>query len=166
MHHHEDLPHTLRRIGLLLGNEYAWPLSFEALIKKLGSHLNYQGRRFDFEVERLMIEPFDLRAPVTRHVIIDRLGYWHMTVREWLKKSILVNEAHTVNNPFTFQAMEKHSAYCVMIRLGFDIPETWLVPQKQWDPKDDRARSHGRKLSQSCLISKTLWKKSAAIPCS
>ncbi|MCB1060907.1 MAG: hypothetical protein KDB65_11795 [Calditrichaeota bacterium] len=140
MHHPEDLPHTLRRIGLLLGNEYAWPLSFEALVKKLGSHLNYQGRRFDFEVERLSIEPFDLREPVIRHVVIDRLGYWHMTVREWLKKSILVNDAHAVNNPFTFQSMEKHSAYCVMIRLGFDIPETWLIPQKKWDPEDERAR--------------------------
>ncbi|NUO19309.1 hypothetical protein HUU59_07690 [bacterium] len=137
---HDDLPHTFRRIGLLLGNEYAWPLAYEALIERLGSHLNYQGRRFDFEVERLTIEPFNLRQPVRHHVIIDRLGYWHMTVREWLKKSALMDDSHTVNNPFTFQSMEKHSAYCVMIRLGFDIPETWLVPQKEWDPKDERAR--------------------------
>ena len=26
--------------------------------------------------------------------------------------------------------MEKHSAYCAMIRLGFDIPDTVLVPYK------------------------------------
>jgi hypothetical protein len=26
--------------------------------------------------------------------------------------------------------MEKHSAYCAMIRLGLKVPETWLVPHK------------------------------------
>jgi hypothetical protein len=26
--------------------------------------------------------------------------------------------------------MEKHSAYCAMIRLGMHIPETWLIPPK------------------------------------
>ncbi|MEM7347492.1 MAG: hypothetical protein AAF485_24900, partial [Chloroflexota bacterium] len=35
-----------------------------------------------------------------------------------------------LNNPFTFQSMEKHSAYCAMIRLGLNIPETWLIPPK------------------------------------
>ncbi|MCC6476695.1 hypothetical protein IT157_06520 [bacterium] len=130
----------LRRIALLLGNEYAWPASYEALIRRLGSHLVVDGRRFDFEIERLTIEPFDLRQPVRHQVIIDRLGYWHMTVREWLKKATLLNDSHTVNNPFTFQAMEKHSAYCVMIRLGFQIPETWLIPQREWDPEDARAQ--------------------------
>ena len=50
--------------------------------------------------------------------------------REWLKKAALVNDTYLLNNPFTFQAMEKHSAYCAMIRLGFDIPNTVLVPYK------------------------------------
>jgi hypothetical protein len=27
--------------------------------------------------------------------------------------------------------MEKHAAYCAMIRLGLKVPETWLVPYKQ-----------------------------------
>jgi hypothetical protein len=27
--------------------------------------------------------------------------------------------------------MEKHAAYCAMIRLGLKVPETWLVPSKQ-----------------------------------
>jgi hypothetical protein len=27
--------------------------------------------------------------------------------------------------------MEKHAAYCAMIRLGLKVPETWLVPHKQ-----------------------------------
>jgi len=36
-----------------------------------------------------------------------------------------------LNNPFTFQSMEKHSAYCAMMRLGLKVPETWLIPHKQ-----------------------------------
>jgi hypothetical protein len=51
--------------------------------------------------------------------------------REWLKKVALMDEVYLLNNPFTFQAMEKHAAYCAMIRLGLKVPETWLVPQKQ-----------------------------------
>ena len=37
---------------------------------------------------------------------------------------------YLLNNPFTFQSMEKHSAYCAMMRLGLKIPETVLVPYK------------------------------------
>src|SRR5213076_2050083 len=31
---------------------------------------------------------------------------------------------------FTFQAMEKHSAYCALMRLGIRVPDTWLIPHK------------------------------------
>ena len=82
------------------------------------------------DTERITIEPFDLRAPVRYDVVIDRLAWWYYHPREWLKKAALVNDTYLLNNPFTFQAMEKHSAYCAMIRLGFDIPETVLVPYK------------------------------------
>ncbi|HET9632495.1 MAG TPA: hypothetical protein VFP73_08860, partial [Terrabacter sp.] len=35
-----------------------------------------------------------------------------------------------LNSPFTFQSMEKHSAYVALMRLGLKVPETWLVPYK------------------------------------
>jgi len=41
-----------------------------------------------------------------------------------------MDDVYLLNNPFTFQAMEKHSAYCAMIRLGIRVPETWLIPHK------------------------------------
>jgi len=41
-----------------------------------------------------------------------------------------MNDVYLLNNPFTFQAMEKHSAYCAMMRLGLKVPETWMVPHK------------------------------------
>jgi hypothetical protein len=50
--------------------------------------------------------------------------------REWLKKVSLMDDVYLLNSPFTFQSMEKHSAYCAMMRLGMKIPETVLVPYK------------------------------------
>ena len=41
-----------------------------------------------------------------------------------------MDDVYLLNNPFTFQAMEKHSAYCAMMRLGLKVPATWMVPHK------------------------------------
>ena len=41
-----------------------------------------------------------------------------------------MDDVYLLNSPFTFQSMEKHSAYCAMIRLGLNVPETVLVPYK------------------------------------
>ena len=62
--------------------------------------------------------------------MIDRLAHWYFHPREWLKKAALVNGTYLLNSPFTFQSMEKHSAYCAMIRLGLHVPNTILVPYK------------------------------------
>ena len=62
--------------------------------------------------------------------MIDRLGWWYDLAREWVKKCALMNDVYLLNNPFTFQAMEKHSAYCAMIRLGLKVPDTWMIPHK------------------------------------
>jgi hypothetical protein len=122
-----DSTHHL--IGLLLGTEDDWPRAFETLTRRLGP-VTHQGREHRIDTERVTIEPFDLRDPVRHDVVIDRLAWWYYHPREWLKKAALVNDTYLLNNPFTFQAMEKHSAYCAMIRLGFDIPNTVLVPYK------------------------------------
>ena len=42
-------------------------------------------------------------------MVIDRLSYWYYHPREWLKKLALMNRVYLLNNPFTFQAMEKHN---------------------------------------------------------
>jgi hypothetical protein len=116
-------------IGLLLGTENDWPRAFETLVRKLGG-IQHGGAEHALTTERITIEPFDLRDKVRHDVVIDRLAWWYYHPREWLKKAALVNGTYLLNNPFTFQAMEKHSAYCAMIRLGFDIPPTVLVPYK------------------------------------
>jgi hypothetical protein len=58
------------------------------------------------------------------------LAYWYYHPREWLKKVALMDGVYLLNSPFTFQSMEKHAAYCAMIRLGLKVPETVLVPFK------------------------------------
>jgi hypothetical protein len=66
--------------------------------------------------------------------VIDRLAWWYDLPREWLKKISLGDDVYLLNNPFTFQAMEKHSAYVAMMRLGLKIPDTWMVPHKAPTP--------------------------------
>ncbi|MFB6720220.1 RimK family alpha-L-glutamate ligase [Kribbella sp. NPDC056345] len=116
-------------IGLLLGAEEDWPQAFEALLRKVGPVKTASGTH-EFEAERLTIEPFDLNDPVRVELVIDRLAYWYYHPREWLKKAALMNGTYLLNSPFTFQSMEKHSAYCAMLRLGLKIPKTVLVPYK------------------------------------
>ena len=61
--------------------------------------------------------------PSPRHdLVIDRLAYWYYHPREWLKKVALMDDVYLLNSPFTFQTMEKHAAYCAMMRLGLKVP--------------------------------------------
>jgi len=116
-------------IGLLLGTEEDWPTAFETLVGRLGP-IRYGGESHELATERIVNEPFDLRYRPRYRLVIDRLAWWYDVPREWLKKIALMDDVYLLNNPFTFQAMEKHSAYCAMIRLGLKVPETWLVPHK------------------------------------
>jgi hypothetical protein len=117
-------------IGLLLGTEEDWPTAFETILRRLGPVTGPGGTRHEFESERITIEPFWLRSRPRYSLVIDRLAYWYYVPREWLKKVALMDRVYLLNSPFTFQAMEKHAAYCAMMRLGLKVPETVLVPYK------------------------------------
>jgi hypothetical protein len=118
------------RLGLLLGTENDWPSVFEGLVHRLGAVTDSSGTAHRYQVERVMIEPFDLRDKPSYDLVIDRLAYWYYHPREWLKKVALMDDVYLLNSPFTFQAIEKHAAYCAMMRLGLKIPDTVLVPYK------------------------------------
>ena len=120
---------TRHLVGLLLGTEEDWPRAFETITRRLGT-FSYDGRDHLLDTERVRIEPFNLRAPTRYHLVIDRLAHWYYHPREWLKKVALMNDVYLLNSPFTFQSMEKHSAYCALMRLGMKVPETVLVPYK------------------------------------
>jgi hypothetical protein len=116
-------------IGLLLGTEEDWPTAFETILRRVGP-VYAGGTRHTFDVERITIEPFDLRDKPRYDLVIDRLAYWYYHPREWLKKIALMDDVYLLNSPFTFQSMEKHAAYCAMMRLGLKVPDTVLVPYK------------------------------------
>jgi hypothetical protein len=121
---------TMHEIGLVLGAEDDWPRAFEALAARVGE-FEWRGARHRLDVSRVTYEPFDLRYRARYALVLDRVGWWYLLPREWLKKVALMDDVYLLNNPFTFQAMEKHSAYCAMMRLGLKVPETWLIPHKQ-----------------------------------
>src|SRR4051812_27446967 len=129
-------------IGLLLGMEEDWPRAYETLVGRLGPV-----RGDHLRTERITIEPFDLAYRPRYDLVIDRLAWWYYVPREWLKKVALMDDVYLLNSPFTFQSMEKHAAYCAMLRLGLKIPRTVLVPQKN-PPDNARFQYTARKYNQ------------------
>ena len=140
-------------IGLLLGTEEDWPSAFEAIMRRLDLSIADNGAQHRFSTERITIEPFNLRAVPRYDLVIDRLAHWYFVPREWLKKIALMDDVYLMNNPFTFQSMEKHSAYCAMMRLGLKVPETWMVPHKQ-PPENERFPYTAAKYNQSFDLEK------------
>jgi hypothetical protein len=128
---------TTRRIGLSLGADICWPICFEEILEKLDLELPIGKERIRFEVDRVTIEPFNLRQPTPYDVVLDRLTYWYSLRREWIKKAVLMDGVYVLNNPWTVQSMEKHTSYCAMMRLGMPVPETILIPSKAHESKPD-----------------------------
>jgi hypothetical protein len=44
---------------------------------------------------------------------------------------------YVLNNPWSVQSMEKHTSYCAMMRLGMPVPDTMLVPPKEYEDRPD-----------------------------
>ncbi len=126
-----------RRIGLSLGADICWPVCYEGLMKRLDLSIPWQGDRLRFEVERVSIEPFSLRQPCRYDLVIDRLTHWYHVSREWIKKAVLMDGLYVFNNPWAIQSMEKQTTYCAMMKLGLPVPDTWLIPPKSYEPRDD-----------------------------
>jgi hypothetical protein len=126
-----------RRIGLSLGADICWPICYEELIKRLDLVIDWHGDQVDLAVDRVTIEPFDLRQPCEYDLVIDRLTHWYDTSREWIKKAVIMDGLYVFNNPWSVQSMEKQTTYCAMMHLGMPIPDTWMVPPKSYDPTPD-----------------------------
>ncbi len=126
-----------RKIGLSLGADICWPLCYEELVRQLDLALPIDGDVVRFAVERVTIEPFALRQPCPYDVVLDRLTHWYFPSREWIKKAVLMDELYVFNNPWSIQSMEKQTTYCAMMRLGLPVPDTWMVPPKSYEPRDD-----------------------------
>lgn len=151
---------VIRHIGLSLGADICWPLCFEAIMKELDLRIPHEGDTVRFEVERVTIEPFDLRQGCKYDLVVDRLTHWYHTSREWIKKAILMDDLYVFNNPWSVQANEKHTTYCAMMRLGMRIPETWMIPPKTYEPNPDLKLTlsrHAKLFDVSLLGEKLGW---------
>ncbi|MEZ5962716.1 MAG: hypothetical protein R3F56_02605 [Planctomycetota bacterium] len=126
-----------RRIGLSLGADICWAAAFEDILRDLDLSIPQGKDTIKLACERLTIEPYDLRDEVGYDLVIDRLTHWFTPRREWIKKAVLLDGVYVWNNPWTVQAMEKHTTYCAMMRLGLPIPKTRILPPKEYEPKTD-----------------------------
>ena len=64
-----------------------------------------------------------------------------------------MDDVYLLNSPFTFQSMEKHAAYCAMMRLGLKVPQTVLVPVQE--PARQRALRRTRRRSTTSRSTST-----------
>lgn len=128
-----------RKIGLSLGADLCWPAAYEEILKRLDLSVAVGEDAVQLVSERVRPEPFDLRAKPSYDLVIDRITHWFMLTREWVKKIALMDGVYVLNNPWAIQANEKHTTYCAMMRLGFPIPETVMLPQKEYKDEGDVA---------------------------
>src|SRR6188768_1531458 len=131
------MTNVTRKIGLSLGADICWPICYEQIVKRLDLAIDWQGDRVGVEVERVTIEPFDLRQPCQYDVVLDRLTHWYHTSREWIKKSILMDGRYVLNHPWSVQGKETRTSYCAMMNRGMPIPEGWRVPPESYEPLKD-----------------------------
>jgi hypothetical protein len=131
------MAHVTRNIGLSLGADICWPICYEEILQRLKLAIPIDGDTVGFHVERVTIEPFDLRQDCKYDVVIDRLTHWYHTSREWIKKIVIMNDVYVFNNPWAIQAMEKHTSYCAMMHLGLPVPDTWMLPPKSYEATPD-----------------------------
>lgn len=129
----EGLQAATRHIGLSLGADICWPIAYEEIMRRLDLEIPLKKELLRFSVDRVTIEPFSLHQPGRYDVILDRVTHWYHPSREWLKKAVLMDGAYVLNNPWAIQSMEKHTTYAAMTRLGLPVPETWMIPPKDYE---------------------------------
>lgn len=126
-----------RHIGLSLGADICWPICYEEIVRRLDLSIPVGRDTVDFQIERVTIEPFNLKQDVKYDLVIDRLTHWYFTSREWIKKAVIMNGTYVFNNPWSVQSMEKHTTYTAMMTLGLPIPDTWMLPPKAYAENPD-----------------------------
>ncbi len=126
-----------KTIGLSLGADLCWPACYEEIIRRLKLRIPNGDDAIKFQIERLTVEPFDLQQPCSYDIVLDRLTHWFAASREWIKKAVLLDGLYVLNNPWSLQAMEKHTSYAAMMKLGMPVPRTWMIPPKEYAPSAD-----------------------------
>ena len=122
------------RVGLLVGVENTFPEPFLSLV-------NERGRAHGVVAEMCRLggaREFEDRQRY--QVIVDRISHEVPFYRAYLKSAALQGTA-VINDPFWWEADEKFFECTLARRLGVAVPRTVVLPNKEYIPYIDPARS-------------------------
>ncbi len=110
---------TIKKIGLIIGDERDWPTAFMAVAN---------------EADGLVAELVKLSAtfmddPVDYDIIIDRISHEIPYYRAFLKYAV-IQGVYVINNPFTMSSDSKFFGTALIERLGLTSPRTVVLPNK------------------------------------
>ena len=119
-----------RRIGLSLGADICWPICYEEIVKKLNLAIPHEGDSVGFEVDRVTIEPFNLRQPVKYDLVIDRV------VGIQFDQCVEVHAVERVN-PFLNGLFGRHGfdpyGVCIyLFELIVSLPRVYKIQKRYW----------------------------------
>jgi glutathione synthase/RimK-type ligase-like ATP-grasp enzyme len=115
----------MKRIGILFGQERAFPY---ALIERINA-LGVDG----VAAEPVLVGGVGLEAPKRYDLILDRISQDIPFYRAILKKSV-VDGTVVVNNPFWWSADDKFFNNVVARGIGVAVPKTVILPSNQHPP--------------------------------
>lgn len=119
------------KIGILTGMEWSWPPAF---IKEL------ERRDEGVIAEFVQLGGTSMDEPVPYRVIIDRISHEVPYYRSYLKNAVLQGVA-VINDPFMWTADDKFFGASLITKLGLASPKTIVLPNKDYIPGVDRAKS-------------------------
>ncbi|MGX5817015.1 ATP-grasp domain-containing protein [Chitinophaga lutea] len=109
----------MKKIGILSGQETAFPLAFTDRVNRHAPPGVY--------AEPVLIGSALQGKPEDYAVIVDRISHDVPFYRSWLKNAALQGAA-VINNPFWWSADEKFFNNALAIELGVPVPKTALLP--------------------------------------
>ena len=121
----------MKKIGVLFGMENTFP---GALVDKINS-MEIEGLTAEF----VRLGVVKMGEPCGYDVIIDRISHDMPFYRAYLKNAVLTG-TQVINNPFWWSADDKFFNYALASKLGVAVPNTVLLPHKQYPPQiNDRS---------------------------
>lgn len=115
----------MKRIGILFGQERAFPL---ALVDRIAKEA-----KPDVVAEPVLVGGVGLETPRRYDLVLDRISQDIPFYRSVLKK-MAADGTIVVNNPFWWSADDKFFNNVVAQRLGVAVPKTILLPSHQHPP--------------------------------
>ena len=113
----------MRKVGILVGREKTFPVALIDSINERGGG--------DVVAEFVKLDGIRHDAPPFYDLIIDRISHEVPFYRAYLKRAAIEGTV-IVNNPFWWSADDKFFNYSLAAKLGVAIPNTVLLPQKDY----------------------------------